>query len=157
MTSIIRVRALLPTITRLKFSSRSGTASQCDWSGEGSGSVTVSEDDQARCSHVRFHEEGHFALAGQSQELAFRNVYRWELEEDRLRLFHERRGREAAVWLFDLVEAQDGNGLVAAEAHLCGEDRYTARLEINADGFTLDWRIQGPRKDESIAYRYFVS
>jgi len=157
LTSIIRVRALLPTITRLKFSSRSGTASQCDWSGEGSGSVTVSEDNQARCSHVRFHEEGHFALAGQSQELAFRNVYRWELEEDRLRLFHERRGREAAVWLFDLVEAQDGNGLVAAEAHLCGEDRYTARLEINADGFTLDWRIQGPRKDESIAYHYFVS
>ncbi len=105
---------------------------------------------------LRFHEEGHFALAGQQREVAFRNVYRWELEEDRLRLFHERRGREAAVWLFDLVEATDGSALVAAEPHLCGADRYTARLELTADGFALDWRIQGPRKDEAIAYRYFV-
>ncbi|MGB8711894.1 MAG: DUF6314 family protein, partial [Onishia taeanensis] len=129
---------------------------QCEWSGEGYGSVTVSEDDQVRCFHVRFHEEGHFALAGQSREVAFRNVYRWELEEDRLRLFHERRGREAAVWLFDLIEAEDGSGLVAAAPHLCGEDRYTARLAVNSDGFALDWRIQGPRKDESIAYRYFI-
>lgn len=152
MTSIIRVRALLPTISHLKFSSRSGNASQCEWSGEGYGSVTVSEDDQV----IRFHEEGHFALAGQSREVAFHNVYRWELEEDRLRLFHERRGREAAVWLFDLIESEDGSGLVAAAPHLCGEDRYTARLEVNTEGFALDWRIQGPRKDEAIAYRYLI-
>ncbi|WP_192034750.1 DUF6314 family protein [Halomonas sp. YLGW01] len=152
MTSIIRVRALLPSICRLKFSPRSGAASQCDWSGEGHGRVTVSEEGNV----LRFHEEGHFALAGQPHEVAFRNVYRWELEGDRLRLFHERRGREAAVWLFDLIEADDGSGLVAAEPHLCGADRYTARLAIIEDGFSLDWTIQGPRKDEAIAYRYFV-
>lgn len=146
------MRALLPTISHLEFSSRSGNGSQCDWSGEGHGRVTVSEEGQV----LRFHEEGHFALAGQPREVAFRNVYRWELEEDRLRLFHERRGREAAVWLFDLIEAADGSGLVAADPHLCGEDRYTARLELMADGFTLDWTILGPRKDEAIAYRYFV-
>ncbi|WP_168013594.1 DUF6314 family protein [Halomonas salinarum] len=152
MTSIIRVRALLPTIRRLEFSSRSGDASQCAWSGEGHGTVSVSEDGNV----LRFHEQGYFALSGQPKPIAFRNVYRWEVQEERVRLFHERRGQAAAVWLFDLIASSDGNGLVAAEAHLCGEDRYTANLAMTPEGFTLDWRIQGPRKDESIAYRYFV-
>lgn len=103
---------------------------------------------------MRFHERGHFHLCGQARPVAFSNVYRWEVEHDCLRLFHERRGAEQAVWLFDLVAMASSPALIAHQAHACGNDRYSARLTPCDGGFDLAWRIRGPRKDETLHYRY---
>lgn len=82
-----------------------------------------------------------------------RNVYRWDCGEERISLYHERRGPNSAVVLFDLV-AEDDITLVNAAVHQCVDDAYSARLTLCEDGFELVWRIVGPRKDENIAYRY---
>ncbi|QJQ95310.1 hypothetical protein HIO72_08510 [Halomonas sp. PA5] len=133
----------------MEFTSHSGPASQCAWSGQGRGSVTT----EPFADGVKFHERGHFRPSGSKREIAFTNTYRWEFVSGGLRLFHERRGAEHAVWLFDLEETPGGDWL-ARHAHQCGEDRYTARLTPSATGFELRWRIDGPRKDEHLHYRY---
>nr|WP_163503795.1 DUF6314 family protein [Halomonas socia] len=150
MTDIIRVTHRLASIARVSFTSCSSERSQCAWSGSGEGSVGVSQD----ADGLRFHEQGRFRLDRGGAAVAFRNVYRWALHDDRLGLYHERRGKAHAVWLFDLVSAAEGDGLVARDDHLCGDDRYSARLTLHDDGVDLDWRISGPRKDERLYYRY---
>lgn len=154
MTAIIRLQALLPTIRRLDFTSRSGSGSQCAWSGKGHGSVAVAIDADAS---VRFSETGHFRLdAPESRAVPFRNVFRWRPGSELIALSHERRGADAAVWLFDLIAAPAGENanLVSREVHLCGDDRYRAKLTFIDGGFDLDWTISGPKKDERLHYRY---
>lgn len=150
LTDIIRVTQRLASIARVSFDSRSGELSRCAWSGSGKGRVTVSRDPDG----LRFYERGHFQLDQSDTEMAFSNVYRWALHEDRIGLYHERRGKAHAVWLFDLVVSAEDDVLVARDAHLCGDDRYSARLALRDDGIDLDWRISGPRKDEWLYYRY---
>lgn len=82
-----------------------------------------------------------------------RNVYLWQRVEDGIALSHARRGE--TVHLLTLVGSPESDCLVPQAAHLCGQDCYQARLVLIGTGFTLDWQIQGPRKDESIAYHYF--
>lgn len=150
MTDITRLAQRLTSITRFRFTSSSGAQSHCAWNGSGQGSVCVSQ----AADGLRFHEQGQFRLEQGNSEIAFSNVYRWSLHEDRLALFHERRGKAHAVWLFDLTSEANGTALVSHAPHLCGADRYMARLEPQHDGFDLEWRIHGPRKDEHLVYRY---
>ncbi|MCI0510612.1 DUF6314 family protein [Chromohalobacter sp.] len=119
------------------------------WSGKGVGTVTP----EAHSGGVRFIEQGHFLPRGQSRDVAFRNVYRWDLHPERIALYHERRGTEAAVWLFDLI-ADSASTLSSHAPHLCGADTYRARLTLEPRGFRLDWHIVGPRKDERLLYHY---
>ncbi|MGY3726746.1 MULTISPECIES: DUF6314 family protein [Cobetia] len=172
MTGIVTLHALLEQIRHLEFSSRSGPASRNAWSGHGSGEVRLEKempDGAGRTGaevswDILFNEQGQFRLEGQASSITFRNRYRWRLSPDgtALSLSHERRGRDAAVFLFDLIEAPAGDGdhFISREAHLCIDDLYSATLVIVRDaddkpcGFDLDWRITGPRKDEHLAYRY---
>ncbi|SDL08724.1 hypothetical protein SAMN05192555_102371 [Franzmannia pantelleriensis] len=140
----------LTSIARVSFDSRSGELSRCAWSGSGQGGVTVSRDPDG----LRFHEQGRFRLDQGGAEVAFHNVYRWSLHNDHIGLYHERRGKEHAVWLFNLIAAPGGDALVAHQAHLCGDDQYTAKLTLRDAGIDLDWQISGPRKDERLYYRY---
>ncbi|MCT8467759.1 hypothetical protein KZO85_04115 [Chromohalobacter canadensis] len=149
MTTIIRLARLLPSIHLLSFTSRSGSASGVAWSGQGSGTVAP----ETHTDWVRFTEHGHFLPQGQSREVAFRNVYRWDLHPEHIALYHERRGPDAAVWLFDLV-ADSSTTLISKSPHLCGADTYQARLTLEAHGFRLEWHIAGPRKDERLVYHY---
>ncbi len=101
----------------------------------------------------RLHEDGHFTPNATGTPVAFRNIYLWVHHGDRLSLWHERFGRDAAVWLFDLT-ASAPSELATVDAHVCGDDRYAARVSLTEDGFDLRWSIIGPRKDETLAYRY---
>ncbi|MCG7600293.1 DUF6314 family protein [Halomonas sp. McH1-25] len=116
---------------------------------------------------VLIHESGHFQLdappssrsvpvASPPRSIPFRNVFRWRFFEDRASLSHERRGAEAAVWLFDLVAAPAPGAadLITQHPHLCIDDHYQATLTFQPEGIDLIWTITGPRKDEHIHYRY---
>lgn len=158
---ILQFRTRLSSISRVSFRSRSGPRSQCHWSGAGEGAVAV---DVAADGSLVFTESGHFQLdaspaaanGDRPRPVPFRNVFRWRPDEDHVALCHERRGADAAVWLFDLVVAgeEDDADFVSREAHLCVDDRYRARLTLREGGFDLEWTIAGPKKDESLHYQY---
>ncbi|WP_162619599.1 DUF6314 family protein [Salinicola peritrichatus] len=149
MTAIIRFRELLPRVERFLFTAHAGPGSRTGWQGRGEGRLAV----QCHDSTIRFHESGSFTLAGQAQSVPMRNVYRWECRADRISLFHERRGPDAAVHLFDLI-AEGEETLINATVHQCAADAYSGKIVLRPDGFDLQWRILGPRKDERILYHY---
>ncbi|WP_115852869.1 DUF6314 family protein [Kushneria indalinina] len=125
-----------------------GPQSSSDWAGHGVGEVLVSDDYPI----VRFHEKGHFTHAN-GRRMAFSNVYRFEVMEDRVELYHERRGPEDAVFLFPLVVVDD-HRLMSLSPHLCVRDLYSGELIMTDDGFDLTWTVEGPRKQEHIHYCY---
>jgi len=133
----------------LSFSATPGDHSQTGWAGHGEAQVCTSRN----ADQLRMHENGHFTPSATGTPVVFRNVYLWVLRGDRLSLWHERFGREAAVWLFDLA-AVAADKLATIDAHQCGSDRYSAALALTTAGFDLRWSITGPRKDETLAYSY---
>ena len=147
--AIIELRERLAAIRRLRFTARPGPQSRTGWAGQGEAEVRIGDD----ADGLRFHESGMFTPEASDTPVAFRNVYRWQFHDDRVALWHERFGRAAAVWLFDLVPIDTGV-YAAADSHLCGADRYDARLTLVDAGFDLRWSIAGPRKDETLAYHY---
>lgn len=138
-------------VRALEFTARSGAAESTGWAGDGRGVVTVEE----AASHViLFHERGTWS-APDGRETVFTNVFRWTAAADgcSIRLEHLRFGPQQPVYLFELVPAQDGV-LKSSEPHVCSEDLYAAQLTHDAQCMQLHWTIKGPKKDESIHYRY---
>ncbi|MGN8160520.1 DUF6314 family protein [Salinisphaera sp. SWV1] len=150
--TIIRTWQRLPGLRALSFVAEPGAASQTGWRGAGRAEITAMPDGDA----WRLTERGRFSPAGAARPVAFHNVYRWVRADNRLRLYHERFGTAAAVFLFELV-ADGGRRLVCRQPHLCGDDVYRGTLELVHDGFDLDWSITGPRKYEHLYYRYRAS
>ncbi len=89
----------------------------------------------------------------------------WRLREDLF--FDGRDGYRETIWsaekarlsirfadglpLVDLVSS----GLPSESWHLCGEDRYCARLiHWSGTSILLGWRVLGPRKDYVMLTRY---
>lgn len=147
--TIIRAWQRLARLRRLSLTARPGPASQTGWRGSGSAGITARADGD----DWRLIERGHFSPAGAKRSLAFENIYRWQHADDRLRLYHERFGAAAAVFLFELV-AETETRLVCRCPHPCGDDVYRGSLTLTETGFDFDWLIRGPRKDEYLFYRY---
>lgn len=147
--AIIKVWRHLPCLRDLEFTATAGPGSATGWTGNGQAQVTPRTDHDG----IRLFESGHFTPMGTATSVAFRNVYRWQDGGSRLSLWHERFGAEAPVWLFDLV-ATDHDTLVAAVPHHCGNDDYSALLRLVDDGIDLTWTITGPRKNDTLRYRY---
>lgn len=150
---IIKAWQRLTRLRELRFASTPGADSHTGWAGEGRADVRV-EPIGADC--LRLIESGRFQPAGSARPLAFSNVYRWQWAGDELRLSHERFGVEQPVFLLALV-ADGPDHMTSQTAHLCGADRYAAKLRLTEAGFTLDWRITGPVKDERLHYRYICA
>ncbi|MCB8888468.1 DUF6314 family protein [Vreelandella malpeensis] len=149
MTLIERLQERLNRVRSMHFVSRPGPRSVTGWQGEGQGQVAVELLDDG----VRFVETGTFALAGQASPVAITNAFRWHIHATHVALSHERRGADAAVHLFDLHPLDDDR-LASLEGHQCAADLYTAHLTLSAAGIDLEWRIEGPKKDEWLHYRY---
>ncbi|MGB7756610.1 MAG: DUF6314 family protein [Salinisphaera sp.] len=147
--AIIRAWQRLSGLRSLSFEARPGPASLTGWWGRGHAEIVAEADGE----DWRLIERGRFSPAGTTRTVGFANVYRWVRADDRLRLYHERFGADAAVFLFELV-AENEQRLVCRQPHRCGDDIYRGTLELVADGFDLDWSITGPRKDEHLYYRY---
>jgi hypothetical protein len=150
-TNVVRVWNRLATVRQLTFESRSSSVEASGWEGQGTGQVVV---DLGEPATLLFHETGTWRSA-EGRQFRFSNAYRWTLDDahQRLRLEHLRFGRARPVLLFDLAALNDGV-LQSDAAHVCSDDCYTARLELDADTIHLDWKIVGPKKDEAISYRY---
>jgi hypothetical protein len=142
---------MAPTTSSATFEARSQAAQPTGWDGVGQGSVQVERvDDQT----ILFRESGSW-IPETGRQTTFTNVFRWTMDADgrSIRLEHLRLGPDRPVHLFDLMLTAAG-ALQSAEPHVCREDRYAAQLEYDDGGIRLQWKITGPKKDETICYRY---
>ena len=121
------------------------------WTGRGWGDVVVTQthDTELVCT-----EQGTWTTDANVQ-LAFRNVYRWRIDEERqqLHLEHLRFGPQQPVYLCGLAP-QSTTQLCSVQPHLCGPDQYAVALSIESSQLLMHWDIQGPHKNEQISYWY---
>jgi len=121
------------------------------WSGEGTGDVRVEILDSRV---ILCYEQGLWKSAA-DKEFAFRNLYRWTLDESSgsISLEHLRFGIDHPVFLFEL-RMKSAVTLESFSPHVCRDDRYTATLSLRPDSLDLAWTVKGPDKDEEIRYVY---
>ena len=141
----------LLSVQELSFEARSHAATNTGWNGAGKGAVQV-EAVQPRV--ILFHERGAWTPEG-GRQITFSNVFQWTADLDCrfIRLEHLRFGRDHPVYLFDLVPVDEGV-LESSEPHVCREDLYAARMELDEQAIRLRWTINGPKKAETISYTY---
>lgn len=144
--AIQRLWGLLPQIGAFAFEASNGAGSATDWNGRGEGEVSVTDHQGGWL----FAERGLYTTP-HGRELAMHNSFWWQRVEGGVSLSHLR--HEAPVLLFELQPQPDGRWLTA-EAHLCGQDHYSAELTPTGSGFLLSWEIRGPRKNERLEYSY---
>ena len=99
-----------------------------------------------------FHEQGRRL----DQEISFYNTLCWKREEDGICLEHLRRGATHPQFLVKLLESEAEYSLQTQAPHLCGKDKYTARLTWNASGIHLEWTVSGPKKQETLSFFYLI-
>ncbi|MEM8531594.1 MAG: DUF6314 family protein [Chloroflexota bacterium] len=121
------------------------------WTGRGWGSVTVTQTDD---TELICTEQGNWTT-DTNVRLAFRNVYRWRIDEEGqlLHLEHLRFGPEQPVYLCALTP-QSPTQLCSVQPHLCGPDHYLVTVSIESSQLLMHWDIQGPHKNEQLAYWY---
>jgi hypothetical protein len=150
MHSLNEVLTLLRRVRSLRFDARSEAAT--GWDGVGTGTVAVSEP---AAGVVVFDEAGTWQPNDSGRAaVGFKNVFRWSVVGDALRLEHLRFGPEHPVLLFDMAPGADGVWREVSP-HQCREDCYTASLGVEGGQLALAWFIVGPRKRESICYAYW--
>ncbi len=150
MASQTEVLSLLLRIRSLRFEARTEAAT--GWDGVGTGSVKVSEPADGV---VVFDEAGTwqpFTVGRPAVE--FKNVFRWSVVGEGLRLEHLRFGTAHPVFLFDMAP-REGGLWREVSPHQCREDCYTASMTVQGGQIAVAWSIVGPRKRESIRYTYW--
>lgn len=117
---------------------------------EGVGIASVHVEKQGEECLI-FREKGEWL----KRNIAFTNTLRWSLDasKSRVRLDHLRRGVENPLFLLEFVQMGD-QIMEAKNPHRCGEDCYFAKIEMLEDGFVLDWKITGPKKNEHLELSY---
>jgi hypothetical protein len=153
-TTAINIAAIwdrLAAVRKLTFQSKSNSVTRSGWDGEGSGEVKI---EQSGPSMLVFHEKGTWKTS-EGRQIPFSNIFRWTLDEagTTIRLEHLRFGPSRPVLLFDLVPATE-RSLESSCPHVCSEDCYSARMEVDPSVIHLDWKVAGPKTDEAISYCY---
>jgi hypothetical protein len=140
----------LGDISALRFIARS--AKQSGWNGSGEGTVSVA---QPSADTVTFTETGQWQT-DLGRRVNFSNVFRWSPGETRdvMRLEHLRFGPDKPVYLFDM-DRYDDQIWQSTTPHVCGDDVYSAIMNVSVDQIELQWTIKGPKKDEDIRYLYW--
>jgi hypothetical protein len=148
LTALCEVWAVLQGVRSLEFEAHSQAVT--GWDGIGTGSVAVSEP---AAGVIVFEETGTWKAPAR-REVRFTNSFRWSAVGESLRLEHLRFGPNKPVLLFDM--APDENGVWREiSPHQCREDCYSASLAVQGKELLVAWVVQGPRKQESIRYRYW--
>lgn len=117
----------------------------------GKGQVVVQKDGDAT---LIFHETGLWQ-GEDGHEVHFKNSYRWSLDLERrlISLEHLRYGLKNPVFLFHLVPSGK-NSLASLDSHLCANDMYLGSVVYNHHCIQLEWRVIGPKKNETMSYFY---
>lgn len=136
----------LATIDAFFYSAEPGPASRTGWAGEGQGRVQTEQHGE---DELHFIETGEFRQQ-QGLPVAMHNRFIWQRRTQGIALSHGRRGEP--VFLFELRWLDGGWRSVAD--HVCINDLYSGELIEKGNGFALNWRILGPKKDEHLHYRY---
>lgn len=117
-----------------------------NWNGESQGTVESTIEENS----ISFLETGIFTPANSGKHLKQRNIYRWEFKDYGVNVYQER--RDDPVFLVKLIWE---NGLwITEEAHLCVRDLYSLSLIDSKDFIQAEWKIRGPKKDETLKYIY---
>lgn len=93
-------------------------------------------------SEVTWQERGRWTR-GELAGLAFHNAVRWRRTDGPgLEVSHLRRGADRPTFLVELLPGP--GGWSSATPHLCGADRYHARLTWSENDLTLEWEVASP-------------
>ncbi|MEL7432154.1 MAG: DUF6314 family protein [Chlamydiota bacterium] len=84
----------------------------------------------------------------------FHNTLLFEKKGDRLLLAKKRPIYADWTELLVLVSSDEGY-LETISPYVCGQDHYFARIVLENRGFSIHWKIKGPKKGEEIVYHYF--
>lgn len=149
---VARVWRRLATVREVRLRARWTDPGGEERSGGGRGTVTVEAEEGGARRRLRTVEEGVWEPEP-GRTLPFRTRHRWTLTARGLELEHLRRGLGRPVFLVRLVPAGHGE-LASRVPHVCGEDRYRARVAVRDHGVSLVWRIRGPEKRQCLESGY---
>lgn len=111
---------------------------------EGTGSVAVAPETCGSEERIFWQESGRWEI-GQLAGIVFHNATLWRrLGPDCLELSHLRRGPSQPTLLVELRPSPDPGVWLSASPHLCGPDRYAARLAWDARTLHLTWEVESP-------------
>ncbi|QFI36479.1 hypothetical protein FR932_00890 [Moritella marina ATCC 15381] len=154
---------LLNRLNRFSFKVNSDNESVTGWQGEGQGLIkrrageTVDKgntDVPESGAIVETIERGDYHVSA-TRKVPMHNQYLWQFQGDHIRLTHLRFGWDKPVFLFDIIENEQGQ-LVTRQSHQCAADNYDASFVLHPDSLEMQWRIQGPKKREVLDYIYAV-
>jgi len=151
---------LLNRLNRFSFKVNTDNESATGWQGEGQGlikrrgSVTNESTELESGAIVETIERGEYHVST-TRKVPMHNQYLWQFEGDHIRLTHLRFGWDKPVFLFDIIENEQGQ-LVTRQSHQCAADNYDASFVLQPDSLEMQWRIQGPKKREVLDYIYSI-
>lgn len=145
-----RFWGLLQATRAFSFETKCGLNSKTGWEGIAEGVVCVSFPKENECV---FEESCRFQMkTGESFDL--KNKYLWVRKSKSIAVSHLR--RVEPVFLVELEPWGSSGSCEFREKshHLCGADEYRLQVCLLEKGFSANWRITGPKKDELIEYIY---
>ncbi|GAB4173713.1 MAG: DUF6314 family protein [Wenzhouxiangellaceae bacterium] len=149
---IVLLARRLPATRRVEIESHA--EQPVGWTGTGAGSVDARVESPGR---IVFVEQGRFVPSRMVRPLVFANTLCWTVAAERIVLAHRRAVAEP-VRLVEFRACDGGTArqsLHAVTPHLCGRDRYEARIRLTAFGFELCWTVTGPGKHYRLRHRYY--
>ena len=135
------VLARLAAATRAAVTVRTGQGA----GGTGEGTATATRDGDV----LVVADDGAWSYGG-GAPMRWRAVSRWRTEGDALAVEHVRQGEPAHA----VLDRQPDGAWRAREPHVCGADRYDARLDVEPDAVVVTWTVSGPCKAAVVATRY---
>lgn len=141
----------LGQVKNLAFHAKTKSKDYSGWNGKGKGEVSIN---QTHSNVLIFNERGVWQN-DQGSELRFSNSFRCTLDTYAgiISLEHLRRGLEHPVFLFHLAPVNK-QLLSSVDSHLCQGDVYFGTIQFNTQTLRLNWRVIGPKKNETIDYFY---
>lgn len=133
--------SILRSRQQLEVNARSQPHSATQWNDHGLGTVQVTEQTE----YIFFHE--HITL---DSGLKCHDEKRWRWVTPFLHFERLRQGHYQPLFRFRLANGQ----LIAHQPHWCAPDTYTAALTLDSHTLTLRIDITGPKKAETLIYRY---
>ncbi|MFV0339829.1 MAG: DUF6314 family protein [Parachlamydiaceae bacterium] len=141
----------LKTISSFTRTSQSKSKEETGWNGKGKGLVIVTKTSD---TSLIFHERGSWQMK-EGEDIHFSNTFRWTIDRHTgvISLEHLRLGPDRPIFLFHLTPIQQ-RLLATVDSHFCEEDIYTATVPWDKYSVRLNWRVIGPKKNETMEYCY---